>query len=663
MRFVQYFLILVLLGTACNKKVVAPAVVIQIPVTRDNSDSDILTSEQENQKREILLKIKHLEEQKLKSRKEAEFKASSDNEKFVGYLDNHSPGYMIVTKEKKKTPDADKKDNFEIDEELKPLKAMSDSKSEDGSETVPKVGSEEVRKEVSKEVRKEVSKEVSGKGSVSVATVKASSHDDNEEFTAYRKFCKSSHKSLTKDWKIDESYVIKIIDKDNNPVPNVEVKLQNAKGVVWKALTQSSGEIVLFPLLDLGQEYKTIRDYSIFVANVIHKVVPGNDSYITIQIKNSRKIAPVILVQICFLLDATGSMGDEIQILKNVIFSIYSRLGNHPAHPKMEFSVVAYRDRDDEFLVKGIDFTDNIDSFQVALESITARGGGDRPEDIDAGLQFTLDSLTWNKNDTKFIFLIGDAAPHFDYGNKKDYLWASRAARENAIMITPIGASGLGLAGEFAFRQMALLTSGEFVFLHYGEEGESSGAATSADPGKVSHHTGSNYNARRLDDIVIDIITKELGYLVENPKLVQTASDPQKESEHLDARLEGMLEQVFRSDLSLQGKTVAFAPFSFSDTNLQTTADYLWEGAIERTVNFAPVNVVERTRLEDVLKENALQLSGLMVDNPDSNIGKMLSADFMVFGKIHFIGAVRVCHIRLVDCLNGNIVSASRVKL
>ncbi|HMA65801.1 MAG TPA: hypothetical protein VKO63_11405 [Chitinispirillaceae bacterium] len=52
-----------------------------------------------------------------------------------------------------------------------------------------------------------------------------------------------------------------------------------------------------------------------------------------------------------------------------------------------------------------------------------------------------------------------------------------------------------------------------------------------------------------------------------------------------------------------------------------------------------------------------------MVENPDPKSGKMLSADYMVFGKIHYIGTVRVCHMRMVDCATGGVVSPSRIKL
>lgn len=530
----------------------------------------------------------------------------------------------------------------ELDKELEHLKADLES--------------DELAKEIVKPAKSHLI-------SPNVSTVKAAAHDDNEEFAAYQEYCRFNQFPLNAQWKIDERYILKVVDKKDKPMSGVKIEIEKKKKNVWNAVTPASGEIVLFPYMDFGNEYSSIRDYSMNILGKNYSIEPGKDSYITVKLQNEAIVRTSIPLQICFLLDATGSMGDELQILKDVIFSIHSRLLAHPAHPEIEFSVVAYRDQGSKFVVKGYSFTKDIDTFQIQLESITAAGGGDEPEDLDTALQYVIDSLSWKDDASKFTFLVADAPPHLDYNYKKDYMWAARKAREKAIMITPIGASGLKPLGEFIFRQIAVLTNGEFVFLSYGEKGESDGAGTVSDPGKVSHHTGSNYNSRRLDDIVLDIITKELGYLVSDPKLVLENRKPEDESDFLELRLTDLIQQVFRSNLPLQGKTVALAPFFAADTMLMATSEFLWESALEKTIQVAPVKVLERGRLEELLKENALELTGLTVENPDPKIGKMLSADFMTFGKIHYIGAVRVCHMRLVDCQTGSVLSAARIKL
>jgi len=54
---------------------------------------------------------------------------------------------------------------------------------------------------------------------------------------------------------------------------------------------------------------------------------------------------------------------------------------------------------------------------------------------------------------------------------------------------------------------------GLFVFLTYGETGESDGGT----PSSVSHHTGENWQARNLDAIIVQSIQRELAHLSAEP--------------------------------------------------------------------------------------------------------------------------------------------------
>jgi hypothetical protein len=221
----------------------------------------------------------------------------------------------------------------------------------------------------------------------------------------------------------------------------------------------------------------------------------------------------------------------------------------------------------------------------------------------------------------------------------------------------------LKIDGEFVFRQMAILTNGEFVFLHYGEQGESDGTESRADPGKVSHHTGSNYTARRLDDIVVGIITHELGYLT--PKALLTYNDPapQEQADLLETRVNNLMQQVLTDERKLSGKTLAIAPLQTSDSALGQLSEYLWELAIEKVPGYTKAAIVERKRIEEIFKEQALSLTGALAISDGHNIGHILNADYLLLSNLHYLGNVRVCHMRLVDCTNGTILSAARVKL
>ncbi len=498
------------------------------------------------------------------------------------------------------------------------------------------------------------------------AFAKAGLHDDNEEFPFYQKYCAENNSlDIAKKWHINERFIIKVIDSDSNTIPFATVNLHNADdSLVFSAKTLASGELILFPYMDLGKEYRFITDYTLSInGNRPVSIKKNLEQVITIRLNNPRVLPQKIPIQICFLLDATGSMRDEIEKLKDVIFSIHTRITQHPSKPEVAFSTVAYRDRSDWFIAKGHDFTTDIDKFQLNLETVKAGGGGDYPEDIDAGFRYVFDKLHWKKNTLKFIFLMGDAPPHLDYNDKRDYNWAMNYARKNGVMICPIGASGLQPIGEFIYRQLGVLTNGPYIFLHYGETGNSEGAGTKADPGKVSHHTGANYSVERLDDIVVDIINTELGYLTGKEFLIHDFPDPNLENDHLDRRLENLILQITREDKKLTDKKLVLVPFDCTDSILQPLSEYLWGNALAKFSTISSMQLIEREKLEDLLKEQALNQTGITETNGETYIGKLLSADYMVFSSLNFLGSVRVCHMRMVDCKSGGIVSAARIKL
>ncbi|MBN1757793.1 MAG: hypothetical protein JW863_05720 [Chitinispirillaceae bacterium] len=67
--------------------------------------------------------------------------------------------------------------------------------------------------------------------------------------------------------------------------------------------------------------------------------------------------------------------------------------------------------------------------------------------------------------------------------------------------------------------------------------------------------------------------------------------------------------------------------------------------------------------MEEVLKEQALSLSGVTDDNGGAAVGKLLNADYMILSRLQFLGVLRFCSMRLVDCGSGEVLRAARVKL
>ena len=84
-----------------------------------------------------------------------------------------------------------------------------------------------------------------------------------------------------------------------------------------------------------------------------------------------------------------------------------------------------------------------------------------------------------------------------DHGNMFGALDFYEEAKAKGIKLFSVGAGGLPLEGEYPLRQIAQYTQGKYIFLTYGEKGESGGGAE----GSVSHHTGSNFATDKLEAI------------------------------------------------------------------------------------------------------------------------------------------------------------------
>jgi uncharacterized protein YegL len=174
-------------------------------------------------------------------------------------------------------------------------------------------------------------------------------------------------------------------------------------------------------------------------------------------------------LDVVFLLDATGSMGDEIDAVKEKIRAMISAIALGDPVPDVRFGIVAYRDRGDEYVTRVYDLTRDIDRIVDNLDQISADGGGDYPESFNEGLHVAVQELNWDREApaSRLVFLIADAPPHLDYADDYHFRDEVEMAQGNGIVIHAIGASGLDQEGEDIFREVAEATEGQFQWLAY----------------------------------------------------------------------------------------------------------------------------------------------------------------------------------------------------
>ncbi|KAI1695648.1 alpha-protein kinase vwkA [Ditylenchus destructor] len=136
-------------------------------------------------------------------------------------------------------------------------------------------------------------------------------------------------------------------------------------------------------------------------------------------------------VQLCFLVDVTGSMATYINGVRDSIFKIVEKLtekhvtfaGRGTAiAKKVSLAFVGYRDFCDANQFELLPFTESAEDFRQFCSKISASGGGDLPEDVFGGLKkaiselmtsqcalrssFTLPMLRVMEKDTKHLIIL-----------------------------------------------------------------------------------------------------------------------------------------------------------------------------------------------------------------------------------------------------------------
>ncbi|KAI6204775.1 hypothetical protein M3Y94_00715800 [Aphelenchoides besseyi] len=171
--------------------------------------------------------------------------------------------------------------------------------------------------------------------------------------------------------------------------------------------------------------------------------------------KTIQKLLEARNFDLCFVVDATGSMINHIAGVKNSIHDIVADLvkkyetNKKDGQPMMKrFAFVAYRDYDYPEQYKVLPFTTSVDEFYNFCNEISLPGDNtcnDFPEDVLGGLNKAL-SLDWSETDnTKVIFHICDQPPHGRQFHNDNY-----KLKDNYPDGDPSG-----LTAEGIFKQMA----------------------------------------------------------------------------------------------------------------------------------------------------------------------------------------------------------------
>jgi hypothetical protein len=75
------------------------------------------------------------------------------------------------------------------------------------------------------------------------------------------------------------------------------------------------------------------------------------------------------------MVDATGSMGDELEFLKDDLANVIQRVKENNSSLNIYTSSVFYRDEGDDYVVRNSNFTDNLNTTLDFINNQSAGGG------------------------------------------------------------------------------------------------------------------------------------------------------------------------------------------------------------------------------------------------------------------------------------------------
>ncbi len=336
--------------------------------------------------------------------------------------------------------------------------------------------------------------------------LKAGSVDDNADFPAYLayrdQFLQTGLPVRSLD--IDERHTVQIVDANNRPVANTLVTVLADGEPQAEVRAGNDGIVFIHPGAYGRIEPQDILEVQVGQSDTLRldRSDPGVD---TLRLSDSQQQSDSADLDIIFLLDATGSMSDEIEQLRTTIDNVAQRLDELPSRPNVRLGLTHYRDQGDAYVSETFDLTDNIDDFRDALNGVQADGGGDIPEALDEGLADAMNLPNWRAtaSTTQIIFIVADAPPQVGRDVEQPYDNSLRSAAARGIKIFPIASSGSENDAEYVFRQMAQFTGARFVFLSYGAGG-------SAALGTATDISDADYNELPLNDLIVRLVMEEL---------------------------------------------------------------------------------------------------------------------------------------------------------
>lgn len=279
----------------------------------------------------------------------------------------------------------------------------------------------------------------------------------------------AEYKNMQDYWQIYpvNRYSVFVTNDNGTPMLNALVKLWNAsKELLWESITDNAGKAELWEGIKDNKEKNQVDKITVELDKNIFTIKnPKSTEDGTNHLAIPLPCQEGDQVDIAFIVDATGSMGDEIDFLRAELSNIIEEVQNENSEIDYRTASVFYKDHNEDYLTAVSPLDNNVNNTSDFIKTKSAGGGGDYEEAVEAGIEEAL-SLDWSENAiSRLAFLVLDAPPHQTPEVIQQLQAQIIEAAARGIKIIPVTASGINRHTEFLMKFMSIATNGTYVFI------------------------------------------------------------------------------------------------------------------------------------------------------------------------------------------------------
>lgn len=313
----------------------------------------------------------------------------------------------------------------------------------------------------------------------------------------------------------------------SGPLSDTPVVLRDAQTqkVLFQARTDNQGMAYVFKnwadqskVAIQNEPVTTSNDLEILVnqgQNTLTHVLKSGETSVSLTSEVAQE--PAVNADLMLVVDTTGSMGDELEYLKQELKNVASRIGDLSRKDlTLRLSTNFYRDTTDEYVVRPFPFSTDSNTVATQLSAQSAGGGGDFPEAVDYALVDAIDEHQWSDTaKARLLFLVLDAPAHQSSEVLNRLRTSVERAAAKGIRIIPVASSGIDKDTEFLLRALSITTGGRYVFLT-----DDSGIG-----GGHIEPTVGKYTVEKLNDLMVRVATEYIADAKLNTTVDTTTSN------------------------------------------------------------------------------------------------------------------------------------------